>query len=240
MDRELFDPMHVMEHSSASASTAVSAQDTQFEFLKDGEVDLGTSIMAVAYEGGVVMGADSRTSTGVYIANRVTNKITPIDERIYVLRSGSAADTQAVSDYVKYFLDNHRMEYGQPSKVSTAANLVQQLCYQNKNMLMAGMVVAGWDSFKGGQVYSIPIGGAMLPRPFTIGGSGSSYIYGYCDAYFKEGMDRNQTEEFVRNALSHAMARDGSSGGVVRTVTISEAGVERKMLPGNKLPFGPL
>merc|ERR1712113_787228 len=104
-------------------------------------------------------------------------------------------------------------------------------------MLMAGMVVAGWDSFKGGQVYSIPIGGAMLPRPFTIGGSGSSYIYGYCDAYFKEGMDRNQTEEFVRNALSHAMARDGSSGGVVRTVTISKDGVDRTFTPGDKVPY---
>ena len=36
------------------------------------------------------------------------------------------------------------------------------------------------------------------------------------------------------------MARDGSSGGVIRTVNIDEAGVERKMVPGNKLPYGPL
>jgi hypothetical protein len=41
-------------------------------------------------------------------------------------------------------------------------------------------------------------------------------------------------------ALCHAMARDGSSGGVIRTVNIDEAGVERKMVPGNKLPYGPL
>eukprot|EP00965_Chrysotila_dentata_P222576 6193060-Pleurochrysis_carterae.AAC.2 len=64
--------------------------------------------MAVTYEGGVILGADSRTSTGVYIANRVTNKVTKIDEKIYVCRSGSAADTQAISDYARYFLDNHR------------------------------------------------------------------------------------------------------------------------------------
>ena len=108
-----------------------------------------------------------------------------------------------MSDYVRYFLDQHRMEYGQPpkargplapartpririslqlrlgrscpaplgpprlpgavaarrlhvleaahragrrpppSQVATAANLFQMLCYQNKNMLTAGIIVAG-------------------------------------------------------------------------------------------------
>jgi hypothetical protein len=33
-----------------------------------GEHSMGTSIMAVAFDGGVVMGADSRTSTGSYVA----------------------------------------------------------------------------------------------------------------------------------------------------------------------------
>ena len=37
-------------------------------------------------------------------------------------------------------------------------------------------------------------------------------------------------------ALSLAMARDGSSGGIIRTAIIDENGVERFMLPGNQLP----
>merc|ERR1711934_1041138 len=45
--------------------------------------------------GGVVMGADSRTSTGSYVANRVSDKITPVCNNVAVCRSGSAADTQA-------------------------------------------------------------------------------------------------------------------------------------------------
>lgn len=50
--------------------------------------------MAVAFPGGVVIGADSRTTMGSYIANRVTDKLTYLHERIYCCRSGSAADTQ--------------------------------------------------------------------------------------------------------------------------------------------------
>ena len=53
-------------------------------------------------------------------------------------------------------------------------------------------------------------------------------------------MTREQCEQFVQKALSHAMARDGSSGGLIRTVKIDASGAERKMVPGNKLPFGPL
>ncbi|TNN30820.1 Proteasome subunit beta type-6 [Liparis tanakae] len=67
-----------------------------------------TTIMAVEYDGGVVIGADSRTTTGAYIANRVTDKLTPIHDRIFCCRSGSAADTQAIADVVTYQLGFHR------------------------------------------------------------------------------------------------------------------------------------
>lgn len=32
------------------------------------------------------------------------------------------------------------------------------------------------------------------------------------------------------------MSRDGSSGGVIRTAVITKDGVERQMIPGDKLP----
>lgn len=59
--------------------------------------------MAVAFDKGVVIGADSRTTMGSYIANRVTDKLTMVHDRVYCCRSGSAADTQAVADIVHYY-----------------------------------------------------------------------------------------------------------------------------------------
>ena len=52
-------------------------------------------------------------------------------------------------------------------------------------------------------------------------------------------MTREQCEQFVQKALSHAMARDGSSGGVIRMCCINEAGSSRTFTAGDKLPFGP-
>ncbi|KAI8578479.1 hypothetical protein K450DRAFT_247039 [Umbelopsis ramanniana AG] len=204
--------------------------------LKPGEVNLGTSIMAVAFNGGVIVGADSRTTTGSYIANRVTDKLTKVHDLIYCCRSGSAADTQAVADIVQYYLQMYSVQQDEPPTVHVAATLFQEMCYQNKDQLSAGIIVAGWDKKKGGTVYNIPLGGALIQQPFAIGGSGSTYIYGYCDSQYKDNMTREECIEFVKNSLALAMSRDGSSGGVIRMAVITEKGVERLFVPGDKLP----
>jgi len=73
---------------------------------KDAQAMTGTTILAVPTKDGVVVGADSRVSTGTYVANRVSDKLTQLSEHIYACRSGSAADTQALTDYVRYFLSS--------------------------------------------------------------------------------------------------------------------------------------
>jgi len=40
-------------------------------------------------------------------------------------------------------------------------------------------------------------------------------------------------------AISHAMARDGSSGGVIRLVIIDQSGIEKEVILGDQLPFMP-
>ncbi|XP_078438204.1 N-terminal nucleophile aminohydrolases (Ntn hydrolases) superfamily protein [Wolffia australiana] len=198
---------------------------------------MGTTIIGVSYNGGVVLGADSRTSTGMYIANRASDKISHLTDNVYICRSGSAADTQIISDYVRYFLHQHTIQQGQPATVKVAANLVRLMAYQNKDMLQAGMIVGGWDKYEGGQVYSVPIGGTILKQPFAIGGSGSSYLYGFMDQAWKEGMTKDEAEKLVVKAASLAMARDGASGGVIRTVIINEEGVTRNYYPGDAHPL---
>ena len=98
--------------------------------------------MAITFSSGVILGADSRTTTGAYIANRVTDKLTQVHDTIWCCRSGSAADTQAVADIVSYHLGLHGVQYaaehgegeGGPT-TQTAAALFQELCYDNKDRL---------------------------------------------------------------------------------------------------------
>ena len=50
-------------------------------------------------------------------------------------------------------------------------------------------------------------------------------------------MTGEECRAFVKKALSLAMSRDGSSGGVIRTVMITKDGPDRDFTPGNKLPY---
>lgn len=72
----------------------------------------GTSILALEYDGGVVIAADTRVSMGTYICNRASNKITALCDNVYLARSGSAADTQIVSDYGEIDGSLHRTLLG--------------------------------------------------------------------------------------------------------------------------------
>ena len=212
--------------------------------LKKGEVNLGTSIMAINFKDGVILGADSRTTTGAYIANRVTDKLTQVHDTIWCCRSGSAADTQAVADIVSYHLGMYGVMNGDDGPTTqTAAGLFQELCYENKDQLRyvkkfivnltnsysAGMIIAGYDRRHGGSVYSIPLGGSLHKQSYAIGGSGSTYIYGYCDANWKESMTEEEGVAFVKGALAEAIKWDGSSGGVIRMVVLTNRGHERHL-----------
>lgn len=192
--------------------------------------------MACVYDGGVIVGADSRTTTGSYIANRLTDKLTPVHDRIFCCRSGSASDTQVVADYVRYYLQVHSTQLGQLPQVKTAAKLFSKIVYENKNSLLASIICAGWDDVKGPSVWNISLGGALVEAPFAIGGSGSSYLYGYTDKMYKEKMTEKEAKEFVTNSVALAMSRDGSSGGVIRLAVITKDEVRREVVLGDKLP----
>merc|ERR1719189_3571909 len=178
---------------------------------------------------GVVMAADSRTSTGTYVANRVTDKLTKITDNIYACRSGSAADTQAIVEIVQYYLRVHEIETGETPLVKTAARLVSQLVYEYKDSFLASLIIAGWDPKEGGQVYAIPLGGTVVQQPWAIGGSGSGFIYGFCRENIREDMTKEEAITTIRTAVGHAVHYDGSSGGICRTAVITEAGIEREI-----------
>lgn len=60
-----------------------------------------------------------------------------------------------------------------------------QFNYQYKDTLVGALIIAGYDKQGGGQVYGCPIGGTLSKEAWAIDGSGSTYIWGYCDAEFR-------------------------------------------------------
>lgn len=103
-------------------------------------------------------------------ANRVTDKLTHISDRIYCCRSGSAADTQAVADIVSYYSSMFATQHSEQPTVGMISHMFSEMIYGNKDRLSAGIIVAGWDKRKGGEVYNVPLGGGVFQQPWAIGG----------------------------------------------------------------------
>ncbi|XP_077936841.1 proteasome subunit beta type-9-like [Gasterosteus aculeatus] len=151
-------------------------QETGTEWLSQ-EVKTGTTIIAVEFDGGVVLGSDSRVSAGASVVNRVMNKLSHLHDKIYCALSGSAADAQTIAEVVHYQLDVHSIEIDEDPQVRSAATVVRNISYKYKEELSAHLIVAGWDRRDGGQVFAA-LSGLLTRQPFAVGGSGSSYCGG--------------------------------------------------------------
>jgi 20S proteasome subunit beta 1 len=193
-------------------------------------ISTGTTLIAVQYEDGVLVGTDSRTSGGSYIASRATDKITPITTHMSVLRSGNAADTQAIADIVKYHLEVYSLMEQEQLTVYRSAQVFRKLLYNYRDQLSGSVIIAGYDDDERGQIYAIPLGGYITRQRCTASGSGSTFVQGFLDSQWKPNMTFEETKDLVRQAVALATIRDGSSGGVIRLAIIDKAGTRRELI----------
>lgn len=196
----------------------------------------GTTIIGFVNEGGVTLGADSRASTGSFIAIRDTNKITSITPNIYVCHSGSASSTQALSKFVKQYQGIISVYSNKKPSVRTVAETLRKILQSNKEYLQAQMIVGGVDD-DGPAVYFVMQSGMSIQREFAAGGSGSTYLTSYLDNKWKPNMTLEESEAFIVRAINFATIRDGYSGGPINVVEITKDGAQRKWFKPDQQPL---
>ncbi|KJH52774.1 peptidase, T1 family [Dictyocaulus viviparus] len=206
-------------------------------FYPHEDISTGTTLIAMEYNGGVVVGTDSRTSAGSFISSRATNKITPITDQMVVCRSGSAADTQAIADIVKYHIEAYSMLEQEPVTIYRSAQIFRKFLYNYRDQLSASVLIAGWDQKCGGQLYAIPIGGFVTRQKSTASGSGSTFVQGFLDNSWRSNLTKEECKSIVKHAVGLAVFRDGSSGGVVRVATIDKSGTKLELFRPDKAGY---
>ncbi|KAL7071186.1 hypothetical protein ACQ4LE_009076 [Meloidogyne hapla] len=194
------------------------------------EETTGTTLIAVESKDGVVIATDSRTSSGSFISSRITNKISPISDHIVGLRSGITSDSQAIFDIVKYYAEAHSILDDEPILVYNVAQYARKFAYNYRDQLSFGVIIAGYDEEKQGQIYATTSGGYSIRQKVYISGSGSTFVYGYIDKNYHEGMSNEKAAELVANAVFLAKRRDANSGGVICLATIDKDGVHQKII----------
>ncbi len=193
-----------------------------------------TTIVALTFEGGVVMAGDRRATAGSMIASREIEKVFPADDYSAVGISGSAGIGVDLAKLFQLELEHYEKIEGSLLSLDGKANRLATLLRANLPMAMQGLVVvplfAGYDLDRGiGRIFSYdPTGGRYEEHEHHGTGSGSVFARGALKKLWRPGMDADEAVKVAVEALYDAADDDSATGGpdpvrriwpVVATVT---------------------
>ncbi len=179
----------------------------------------GTTVLALKYDGGVVMAGDRRATEGHLVAHRRIRKVFPADRQSAVAIAGTAG---LAIDMVRLFqveLEHYEKIEGLALSLEGKASFLARLVRGQLPLAMQGLVVvplfAGYDTRdESGKVYTFDVvGGRYEETDFGSTGSGSRLAKAYLRTVYEEALDGSTAVEIAVNALVSASREDTATGG---------------------------
>ncbi|XP_017864827.1 PREDICTED: proteasome subunit beta type-5 [Drosophila arizonae] len=188
------------------------------------EFDHGTTTLGFKYQGGVVLCADSRATSGEYIGSQTMKKIVELNNYMLGTLAGGAADCVYWDRVLARECRLHELRYKRRISVDAAARMMCNICAEYKGMgLVMGMILAGCDDEGSKLIYVDSEGMRSHGSVFSVG-SGSPYALGVLDTGYRWDLSNEEAYDLARRAIYHATRKDAYSGGIVRLYHITDMG----------------
>lgn len=195
-----------------------------------------TTVIAVRYQGGVVMVGD-RQATGNYIASRDVRKIEAADRFTALAISGTAARGIEFIRMAQLSFEHYEKMTDGVLSLEGKANYLSPIIQRNNltTPLIVLPLLAGWDpSHQSGRIFEYDGAGGCYERlDFATIGSGTPFAESTLRLGFRVDLDREAALDLGALAIYEAGDNDPSTGGpdFVRNifpmmVTITEAGFQ--------------
>jgi len=198
------------------------------------ETPHATTIVTVAFEGGVVMGGDRRATMGNLIAHREMEKVFPADDYSCVGIAGAAGLAVEIVRLFQVELEHYEKIEGALLSLDGKANRLSTMLRGNLGMAMQGLAVvpvfAGYDlERRVGRIFSYDVTGGRYEEHEHHGvGSGSLFARGTLKKRWRPGLTMDEAVQLALESLRDAAEEDSATGGadlqrriypVVATVT---------------------
>ncbi|XP_033981892.1 proteasome subunit beta type-10 [Trematomus bernacchii] len=193
----------------------------------------GTTIAGIVFKDGVILGADTRATDDMVVADKNCMKIHYIAPNIYCCGAGVAADADVTTQIMSSNVELHMLNTGRPALVTMVTRQLKQMLFRYQGQLGASLIVGGVD-VTGPQLYSVYPHGSYDKLPFLTMGSGAAAAVSVFEDRFKPNMELEEAKQLVREAITAGIFCDLGSGSNVDLCIITEAGVE--MLRGYDKP----
>jgi proteasome beta subunit len=182
-------------------------------------VKKGTTTVGLICSDGVVFAADKRASMGYFIANKDTQKVFQIDDKLVMTIAGMVADAQALVRLMKAEAQLYKLQNGKNISVQAATTLLANIMYQYKMFpFYVQLLMGGYDGKA--RIYNLDPLGGVTEEKFVSTGSGSPMVYGLLEEAFREERPIKENLRLALKCISVATKRDCASGDSVDLVSV--------------------
>lgn len=197
----------------------------------------GTTIAALKFKDGVLILADTRSTSGPYVANKHILKIQEITEHIYTAGAGTAADTYRVCKNFGGKLRIFEKKFERKASIEYFKTTVSNHLHGYGGYISAALICGGMDE-DGPKIVSIQPHGSTQDLDYAVNGSGCYAAIGVLEAFYKKNLSKEEAIEIGIKTIEAGVMNDLYSGtGVDYVAIFNENGkvvVEKKRIELSK------
>lgn len=180
----------------------------------------GTTIVGCIYDGGVVLAADTRATSGPIVADKNCEKLHYISPQIWCAGAGTAADTEFTTALISSQLELHALSTGRKPRVVTCMTMLKQHLFRYQGYIGAYLVVGGVDP-TGPGLFTVHAHGSTDKLPYVTMGSGSLAAMSVFETKWKARLTRDEAVELAAEAIKAGIFNDLGSGSNVDVCVIT-------------------
>jgi proteasome beta subunit len=190
----------------------------------------GATVVGIKCSDGVVVATDSLITWGTHILTEKGIKAFKLTDTIVLASAGLTSDYQMLVNRLQAQIKLYELNQKKDITVKALSKMLANTLYSRRMApLYVQTVVVGLDA-NGPQLFTLDMGGSLIPDEFTATGSGTAIAYGVLEEGFKPGLTVKDAEAIAINAVKAGIARDAQSGGDIRVMSVTEGGVAEKVV----------
>ena len=198
----------------------------------------GTTVLAIRFQGGVLMAGDRQATEGFQVSGRRIDKVFKADEHSAIAIAGAAGPALELARLFQVELEHYEKLEGDMLSCEGKANKLSQMVRGNLPMAFQGLVViplfAGYDlKRREGRIFKYDVtGGRYEETEYHATGSGGKDARDTMKQMYRRGLPEAQALRIALEALYNAAEEDVGTGGpdLVRGIyptvkVITDAGI---------------
>jgi len=190
----------------------------------------GATVVGIKCTDGAVVATDTLITWGTQVLSEKGVKAFKLTDSIVLASAGLTSDYQMLVNRLQAQIKLYELNQKKSITVKALSKMIANQLYSTRQApLYVQTVVVGVDG-NGPQLYTLDMGGSLIPDEFTATGTGTRSAYGVLENSLKAAVTVKEAEEIAIKAVKAGISRDIQSGGEIRVMSVTTGGVTERIV----------